>query len=202
MKPSPFMLCAALMMSTGCATKPPPLVVARGQLINHHDDFELRVARYRLSEIQRGSLASNVVEVVFWQKTQTAELPEQAILLLSRPLAISPPIWHAVGGDASRGILPDTPANRHQIASLANTRILDSPRGERLPRPKAEQIVRDYLRTQSIDVARARLELSRGEFGWKAYIVWPDEQGQVACGGWSLLGIRDTGDILYWNKGL
>src|SRR5262249_32649642 len=143
-------LVALMMMSIGCTTKSPPLVVAYGRLMSQHDDIELRVARYEISEVQRGLLPTCVVEVVFWQKTQTAELPHEAILLLSRPVGGSPPIWHAVGEDASRGILLDTPAGRLRIASLADARILDSPKDERLPRYKAEQIVRGYLRSKGV----------------------------------------------------
>src|ERR1043165_2021472 len=103
-----FISLIALTLTVGCATNSPPLVVAYGRFVSQHDDIDLRVARYEVSEIQRGHLPTNVVEVVFWRKTQTRELPREAVLLLSRPLALSPPIWHAVGEDASRGILPDT----------------------------------------------------------------------------------------------
>ena len=168
--------------------------------MGQHDDIELRVARYKVSEIQRGRLNTNVVEVVFWRKTQTSELPRDALLLLSRPLA--PAIWHAVGGDATHGILPDTPDSRARVASLADDRLLDAPKTEWLPRPKAERIIADYLRAQGVDVARMRLHLRRGEFGWRASVDFPDAQGQVAVGGESYLGVRDSGDVLYWSKGL
>lgn len=197
-----FILFVALIMSVGCATESPPLVVGYGRLISQHDDIELRVARYEVSETQRGHLPTNVVEVVFWQKTQRGELPREAILLLSRPIAVSPPIWHAVGGDASRGILPDTPSDRQRVASLADTRMLDSPRAEWLPRAKAEQIARDYLRTAGFDLTRLRMSFRRAEFGWDGSVSFPDEQGRVAFGGESYFGIRDRGDILYWMKGL
>jgi hypothetical protein len=198
---STFISLVALMMTVGCATKSPPLVVAYGHLVSQHDDIELRVARYEVSEIQRGHLSTNIVEVVFWRKTQTSELPQEAILILSRPLAVSPPIWHAIGGDASRGILPDTPTGRTHIASLADARVLDCPKAERLSRSRAEQIVRDHLRTGGVDLARMKLHLRRAEFGWTGSVSFPDEQGLVPIGGESYVGIRDCGDILYWTKG-
>jgi hypothetical protein len=170
--------------------------------MSQHDDIELRVARYEISEIQRGHLPTNVVEVVFWKKTQTGELPHEAILLLSRPLRISPPIWHAVGDDASRSILSDTSAARSRIASWEDARILDVPQAERLPRPKAEQVVREFLRSQGFGLARMRLDLRRVEFGWTALVSFPDEQGHISVGGESSIGIRDSGDVLYWMKGL
>jgi len=76
-----------LTLTVGCATNSPPLVVAYGRFVSQHDDIDLRVARYEVSEIQRGHLPTNVVEVVFWRKTQTRELPREAVLLLSRPVA-------------------------------------------------------------------------------------------------------------------
>ena len=80
-----FICLAVWMMSVGCATKSPPVLVAYGRLVSQRDDIKLRVARYEVSEVQRGHLATNVVEVVFWRKTQVGELPREAILLLSRP---------------------------------------------------------------------------------------------------------------------
>jgi len=200
MRFAPFMLAFGLL--AGCATKPQHLVVAYGRLLNQHDDIELRVARYEVSEIQRGHLPTNLVEVIFWKRTQNGELPSEAILLLSHPLAVSPPIWHAVGEDASRGILPDTPDTRWRIASLADARVLDSPKTQWLPRAEAEKIVCDYLRAEGIDISRMRLDLRRGQFGWKGSVTFPDEQGRVDYGGESYLGVRDRGDILYWTKGL
>lgn len=201
MNTSTFILAVALAMAAGCATKTSPVVVAYGRLMSQHDDIELRVARYGILEVQRGHLPTNTVEVVFWKKTQSGELPHEAILLLSRPVVVSPPIWHAVGGDASRGILPDTSVTRSHIASLADARILDSPKADRLPRSRAEQIVRDYLRTGGVDLAHMKLELRRVEFGWTASVSFPDEQGRVPIGGESYVGIRDCGDVLYWTKG-
>ena len=168
--------------------------------MDQQDDIELRVARYKVSEIQRGRLNTNVVEVVFWRKTQTSELPRAALLLLSRPLA--PAIWHAVGEDATHGILPDTPDSRARVASLSDDRILDAPQREWLPRPEAERIIADYLRAHGVDIARMRLHVRRGEFGWRASVDFPDAQGRLAVGGESYLGVRDSGDVLFWSKGL
>jgi hypothetical protein len=199
---SNLILLVALITVVGCATESQPLVVAYGRLLSQHDDIELRVARFEALEIQRGQLPTNVVEVVFWKKTQTGDLPREAILLLSHPLAISPSSWYAVGEDASRSILPDTSTARSRIASSADDRILDNPKAERLSRSTAEQIVRDYLRTEGISLARIRLVLRRTEFGWTASVSFPDEQGNIPVGGESSIGIRDSRDILYWSKGL
>jgi hypothetical protein len=195
-----FISFVALMMTVGCATKSPPLIVAYGHLVGQHDEIELRIARYEVSEIQRGHLPTNVVEVVFWRKTQTSELPSKALLLLSRPLA--PAIWYAVGEDAARGILLDTPDARIRVASLADDRILDNPKSDWLPRADAERIIADRLRAEGLDVTRMRLGLRRGEFGWRASVSFPDAQGRIPVGGESYLGVRDSGDILYWSKGL
>jgi len=197
-----FISLIALTLTVGCATNSPPLVVAYGRFVSQHDDIELRVARYEVSEIQRGHLPTNVVEVVFWRKTQTRELPREAVLLLSRPLALSPPIWHAVGEDASRGILPDTSDVRSGIVSLADARILDSPRKLWLPQTEAEKIIGGYLQAEGIDISRVRLNLRRGEFGWRASVHVPDPQGREMIGDESYVGVRDNGDILYWTKGL
>ena len=202
MKTDSFLSVVALLMTVGCATGSPPLIVGYGRLVNQHEDFGLSVARYEISGLGRGILPTNVVDVVFWRKTQTGELPHEAILLLSRPIAVSPPIWHAVGGDATRGILPDTQRDRVRVASLADARVLDSPDTEWLPRPKAERIVRDYLRTEGLDLTRLRLKLRRGEFGWDASVSFPDQHGRVAPGGESYVAIQDCGDILHWTKGL
>ncbi len=170
--------------------------------MGQYDDIELRAARFEVSGIQRGTLPTNVVEVVFWKKTQHGELPHEAILLLSRPIAVSPPIWHVVGGDASRGILPDTSAARLRVAALTDARILDSPKEDWLCRARAQEIVRDYLRSNGVDLARLKLDLKRDEFGWVGSVGFPDQQGRVPYGGESYIGIRDSGDVLYWVSGL
>lgn len=199
---STFMSVVALTICVGCATRSPPLVVAYGRLMSQYDDFELRAARFEVSGVQRGTLPTNVVEVVFWKKTQRGELPHEAILLLSRPIAVSPPIWHAVGGDASRGILPDTSAARLRVAALTDARILDSPKEEWLSRAWAEEIVRDYLRSNGVDLARLKLDLTRDEFGWLGSVSFPDERGLVPFGGESYIHIRDSGHIVAWMGGL
>ena len=70
MKTSTVILFLALMSSIGCTTKARPLVVAYGRSMDQHDDLELRVARYRVFGTQRGTLATNVVEVVFRRPPQ------------------------------------------------------------------------------------------------------------------------------------
>ncbi len=190
-----------VLLSAGCATKSAPVLVAYGRLVSQRDEINLRVARYEVSAVQRGHLPTNMVEVVFWRKTQVGQLPREAILLLSRPSAVSPPTWHAVGGDASRGILPDTPAARARTAALPDACILDAPRKERLSRSRAEEIARDYLWARGIGPAHFKLKLRRAEFGWEGTASIVDERGDPVVGGESDFGIRDSGDILYWTTG-
>ena len=201
LKTIPLVSCLVLGMGLGCATKPSPLVVAYGHLLSQSSDSQLSQARYGVSTVQRGTLPTNEVEVLFWGKSQTGDLPQQAILLLSRPLCVSPPIWYAVGEDAGRGILSDTPAARRRVESLPNARILDSPRLEWLPRAKAELKAREFLVKEGFDPANLRLDLRRAQFGWKAWLTIV-VNGEYLVGGHGSLGIRDSGDVLYWIPGL
>ena len=62
-----------------------------------------------------------------------------------------------------------------------------------MPRAKAEQIARDYLRSSGFDLARLKLDLRWDGFGWREVASFPDEDGKVFFGGESYFGIRDSG---------
>ena len=70
-----------------------------------------------------------------------------------------------------------------------------------MSRSKAEEIARNYLRAKGFGLARLKLDLRRAEFGWEGAASFPDERGEVVIGGESYFGIRDCGDILYWEAG-
>jgi hypothetical protein len=196
----PFLL---LILAAGCATKPPSLVIAYGRWMNQHDEGSMRLARYEISGVCRGHLPTNIIFVVFYSSTQTGELPKDAILLLrTKPSPGIPDVWYSIGMRASHGILQDTPANRQMVASTAAARLLRHPKGEWLPKRKAEQLVRRFLTKQGAYDANTTLELKRDAFGWSAFVLCKTEDGEYLVGGHGFVGIDDTGDIIHLDKGL
>jgi len=62
----------------GCATKSPPVLVAYGQRVSQRNDINLPLPQCGVWRCSAGHLATNMVELVFWRKTQVGVLiPEQ-----------------------------------------------------------------------------------------------------------------------------
>ena len=185
---------------SGCATKREPLVVAYGRLVRETNEGSLGIARYEVSSIQRGTLRTNTLYVLFQKRSQTNVAPDHAILVLCETLLRD--TWRAVGQDFRRGILPDTPANRKAVAATSVARLLDNPKKRWLPRSQAEGLIRDHLKSEFLDLSRLQMRLRRDHFGWSAAITYPDEYGSIGPGRASYAKVTDDGIVLYWIRGL
>ena len=201
MKPCAIVLFSALLLAGGCATQNHRAVVAYGELVSQHEEGDLRVTRYRVSTVERGTLPMMQIYVVFPSRLQTYPVAERAILVLS-PICMPAATWYPVGEDCRRGILPDTPANRQFVAATPDERLLDNPKDLWLPRHRAEESIREYLRSQGCDLERLRVHLQRGQFGWLGSLTFDAPGGSFTVGGESHIRVTDAGEILYWHMGL
>ena len=211
-----------LVLGCGCATHPvmtderyPNVHIASGILErdpskNGHGD-----AVYRLTKIHRGHFPTNdFVHVSFHPgSVPAAGLPDKALLILQHkfyedghiqiPGKIQSNVqllqryYDALGGDAYRGILPDTPGNEAMIAARSLESLSQNSWWQRIPRRRALKIAEQAIKAREGAHVGERLEISamRESYGWwiSAYYVLPN--GHSITGGDINITIGDDGLI-------
>lgn len=196
-----FLLSFVLLLAAGCRRVEQRPIVALGRLESWRDEGSLSILRYRVDKAERGTLGTNLLTVVGCSKTLAGPPPERAILVLSRPAM--PGAWYAVGDDFRRGALPDTPENRTLIVNAPDALLLENPGPRRLPKERAEAIILRRLNSESHRGPRPdRIQLTRVELGWRAYLTFVNARGEVAMGDDLVVRITDDGEIISWNRGM
>jgi hypothetical protein len=146
-------------------------------------------------------------------------LPKKAILILhfmgdsftwkqcldemnSDPNLLKYSSYYPLGGDAYRGILPDTPENRKRIARLSVKELAENPRDKWLAKEQAVAIANKHLESE-FEKERRRgctLEIeepkrSLGGYGWFMSFKVHEPDGGVAIGHWGGISVGDDAKV-------
>lgn len=154
-------------------------------------------AFYDVKEVVSGSFPTNSVIVMYSENSlPLGGLPQNAILILQSPAGNKPPPdgWYlALGGDAYRGILPDTTENRRRIEGIRLADLSVNSRSGQLPRHQAISIARVHANRLYEFPARNRCSAVRSEFGYGWFVLF--EWGRGEPGSSITLIVGDDGKM-------
>ena len=137
-------------------------------------------ATYSITEVFNGQLSTNVV-IMFDGSTAPAELPEEAILLLT-PVHGDDSMAYALGNAAWRGIIPFTQEKWMEIKAANFDELAKNAPELRLSLKDAMKLVeQDWLnKGAGIDaVQTGKYDAIRRGFGWSIQTLKPTEDSGV-----------------------
>jgi len=187
--------------ASGCVTHPsqaeeryPNVHIASGTLDRESPSNSEGHAVYRLTKIYRGHFPDTAVaHVCFYPNSLAATgLPEKALLILEHTCykdgrihipaggAVLGRYYYALGGDAYRGILADTPAMQARVAARSLESLSQNSWWSRLSRREALRIAERTVRENGNWRNGERLAISatRKGYGWSVTVGFVQPGGQ------------------------
>jgi hypothetical protein len=132
-------------------------------------------------------------------------LPDNAILLLSS-FSSSHATYEAIGEEAWRGILPDTPENRARISTTSSGELSKTPPGKELPkataRQIAQQVLADHANYTGYSGKYKFSVIQRRPFGWFFGVNVLDERGEISFVRDLTIQVNDEGEVVSYRNSM
>ena len=160
------------------------------------------VAEYDVKEVISGEIGAKRIRVRYGLSTLKEPLPQDAILILSSYTSAHD-TYEPIGGEAWRGILPDTQANRKRIVESPLQTMARTPQGGDLPEAAARRIAEQALKNNNDHTPHIKLNpVKRGAFGWfiHAYVL-DDRSGHTQIREFSIR-VSDEGEVTSYMPSL
>lgn len=203
------------MACAGCASKTPSLtgdecldiiesknligpIVAVGKLVEQGENNSL----FRISEVLRGDIPSNVIRVVHYSLAEDHSLPSPALLVLekhdSSPLLAN--IFFALGDDAELGVLPYSREERYRIMHMPASSIMSPNIDDQLEESKAVDIARRYVKEHGYwrELEHGwvlKYSPRRDRYHWNVTVYPESSEGMVIMSDEIMIIINDRGEI-------
>jgi hypothetical protein len=173
---------------------PPPttnITIVAGTLVGEQPGDPLAEARYRVTEVLRGSLSKGAIIVVgYFSDTETHGLPTDALLVLTQDAKTSLPVYEAIGGDAHRGILTDSLDERKRVLAATADSLAPVPWANRLSETAAI-----LLAQQSSSNAPPNLRWHGVRDGYKGWLVTAAPAGDDSRSTRVIYQVSDDGRV-------
>lgn len=174
------------------------IFLATGVLEGVRSNIIVASAIYSIDPIY-GNFTTNRISVDYFHNTLKSPLPERSILILASSFG-EPQIEEdadSLGGEAWRGILPDTPENRELIRKIPIAEFEQNRPENHLPKEKAISLAQHYLSQQDrLTKGQSLLVAARKPFGWRVFSFLAFDE---SCRHYILtctVHVSDTGDVL------
>jgi len=185
------LILVAAVVSVGCVASRGPSAPCLSVALATYVDGSCP-ASYEVTETLSGSFPAKSVTVMYSKNSlPPGGLATNAILILQSPTRKEPPPdeWYmALGCDAYRGILPDTPGNRRWIKSIRPADLAVNIPARQLPRHEALRIAQEEAHAlfELPEDAKCSAVRSKYGYGWFVLFEWgngePDSQLTLIIG--------------------
>jgi hypothetical protein len=165
----------------------------------------LDIGIFKVLEVVRGNIDTPSVCIPYSPNTLRGLLPTNAILVLTH-MEGTRANYDPVGGEAWRGILPDTLETRARIESLTDEELSRTPTGKEIPETAARQIALNKLEILNDYTGfSGKYKFSTAErkpFGWFFWVYVLDERESPASVISVMVSISDEGEVVAcWING-
>jgi len=210
-------LCMCLYVFTCGCCQPYNVHIAYGHVISVKSEF----ARYKIDNIERGLfLVNDYVDIFFFSNSvNSTYFPTNAILILEHPFfrdgkIIIPNcpemdknewlhLYDALGQDAYRGIIEDTPSNRRLIKNRLSRDLAYNGSEMMLSKASAIQLAKAEVSKRGDNKGGyvLKCESYRYNYGWLVYVDKETTDGFQLMSGSTIVTIGDDKQIKDYSYG-